>query len=187
MNSAKQLDLIGAEVSRLVEIVSRMWPASYAETKGGKSANWPTLADAFRGFLVARRKRAEFFPANLFADPAWDMILDLMVARLEDKEVSISSLCIASAVPATTALRWVKALTDGGFIKRIPDKNDARRIYVALTDEACNALLSWVVSVGVLPSALVEHARIRLGSSIASGAGLLAINDLTDLRMTTTS
>jgi len=139
-----------------------MWPASGAETKSAKSANWPTLADAFRGFLVARRKRAEFFPADLFADPAWDMILDMMVARLEGKEVSISSLCIASAVPPTTALRWIKDLTDRGFILRIPDKTDRRRTHVALSDEACNALLGWVVSVGVLPAALVDHARIRL-------------------------
>src|SRR3546814_1843272 len=43
------------------------------------------------------------------SDPAWDMLLDLyLAAERNTRPVSISSLCIASAVPATTALRWIK-------------------------------------------------------------------------------
>ena len=74
-----------------------------------------------RSVIRARRLRDHFFRGELFADPAWDMLLDLMAARLEGKRVAVSSLCIAAAVPATTALRWIKALTDRGLFVRESD------------------------------------------------------------------
>src|SRR5690606_24209072 len=68
-----------------------------------------------RDWLRVRRLRDEFLPGDLFADPAWDMLLDLFAARLEQERVSVSSLCIASAVPPTTALRWIRTLTEKGL------------------------------------------------------------------------
>ncbi len=46
--------------------------------------------------------------------------------------VAVSSLCIAAAVPATTALRWIKALTDRGLFVRAADPQDGRRVYIEL-------------------------------------------------------
>jgi hypothetical protein len=43
--------------------------------------------------------REQFFGPDLFADPAWDILLDLYAARLEQQRVAVSSLCIAAAVP----------------------------------------------------------------------------------------
>jgi Winged helix DNA-binding domain len=97
-------------------------------------------AASIRAMLRARRQRDLYFPADLFADPAWDMLLDLMAARLEGRQVAISSLCIAAYVPATTALRWIKALTEQGLFERIPDPADGRRVHIALSDETAGAL-----------------------------------------------
>jgi DNA-binding MarR family transcriptional regulator len=83
-----------------------------------------------------RRLREQFFPADLFADPAWDMLLDLYASQLERRPVSVSSLCIAAAVPATTALRWIKTMTDAGLFSREPDLNDGRRIFIDLAQSA---------------------------------------------------
>ncbi len=83
---------------------------------------------------------SNYFPADLFADPAWDMLLDLYAARLERQPVSVSSLCIAAAVPATTALRWIKTMTDAGLFVREADPHDGRRIFIALAEGACDAL-----------------------------------------------
>src|SRR3546814_4705778 len=69
-------------------------------------------AKEVRRMLRQRRMREQYFPADMFADPAWDMLLDLYAARLDRQPVSVSSLCIAAAVPATTALRWIKTMTD---------------------------------------------------------------------------
>lgn len=60
-----------------------------------------------RNIIRARQSRIRFFGNDLFADPVWDMLLDLAVARVEHRRVSVTSLCIASGVPTTTALRWI--------------------------------------------------------------------------------
>lgn len=86
--------------------------------------------------IRARRSRDQFFPSGMFADPAWDMLLDLMAARLEGQKVAVSSLCIAANVPPTTALRWIKTLTDHGFFVRVADRQDGRRVFIELSDDA---------------------------------------------------
>ncbi|AQA00225.1 hypothetical protein BWQ93_18490 [Sphingopyxis sp. QXT-31] len=91
-------------------------------------------AKAVRRMLRQRRMREQHFPADLFADPAWDMLLDLYAAQLERHPVSVSSLCIAAAVPATTALRWIKTMTDAGLCLRKADPLDGRRIFIGLAD-----------------------------------------------------
>lgn len=93
-----------------------------------------------RRLLRQRRLREQFFAAELFADPAWDMLLDLYAARLEGHRVAVSSLCIAAAVPATTALRWIKTMTDAGLFERQADPRDGRRIFIALAAPAIDAL-----------------------------------------------
>jgi hypothetical protein len=89
-----------------------------------------------RRMLRQRRMREQFFPAEMFADPAWDMLLDLYAAQLEGHPVAVSSLCIAAAVPATTALRWIKTMSDSGMFERQADPRDGRRIFIALAPQA---------------------------------------------------
>jgi len=103
----------------------------------------PLSAAQVRDLLRARRLREDFLPGDLFADPAWDMLLDLLAARLEQERVSVSSLCIASAVPPTTALRWIRTLTDKGIVQRQADPQDGRRVFIALADETVEALTRW--------------------------------------------
>lgn len=99
--------------------------------------------DEVRALLQARRLRDRYLPADLFADPAWDMILDLMAARLAGKRVSVSSLCIAAAVPPTTALRWIAQLTERGIFVRTNDPADARRVFITISDEAAESVAAW--------------------------------------------
>ncbi len=97
-------------------------------------------SEEIRRILRLRRLRDQFFDPSLFADPAWDMLLDLMAARLERAQVAVSSLCIAAAVPPTTALRWIKAMTDHGLLERCADPEDGRRIFIRLSDSAMQAM-----------------------------------------------
>ena len=103
-----------------------------------------------RAHIRNRRARESYFPNSLFADPAWDILLDLMAARLEGRRVSVSSLCIASAVPPTTALRWIKTLTDEKFLARSADPADGRRIFVHLTDRAVAAMEAYLQRTAML-------------------------------------
>lgn len=114
-----------------------------AEADGGafaRHADVPSPSAAVRRVLRQRRMREQFFPADLFADPAWDMLLDLYAAQLEGQPVAVSSLCIAAAVPATTALRWIKTMTDAGMFERQADPRDGRRIFIALAPVAAQAM-----------------------------------------------
>jgi hypothetical protein len=99
-----------------------------------------------RKLVKARRLRDQFFGAGLFEDPAWDMLLDLYAAKLENSEVSVSSLCIAAAVAPTTALRWIGRLTDAGFLERHADPFDRRRAYLELSDRAADAMRRYVAA-----------------------------------------
>ena len=111
-------------------------------------------AGDIRTLIRLRRQRDRVFSAALFADPAWDMILDLMAARMERGRVAVSSLCIAAAVPPTTALRWIRTLTDMGIFRRVADANDGRRVFIELTDAAADKMytyLSECKGAGALP------------------------------------
>jgi DNA-binding MarR family transcriptional regulator len=97
-----------------------------------------------RALIRTRRMRDHFFRGGLFADPAWDMLLDLMAARLEKQRVAVSSLCIAAAVPPTTALRWIKSLSEQGLFVRVADAEDGRRVFIELSDWAAAALEAYL-------------------------------------------
>lgn len=100
--------------------------------------------------IRARRLRDKFFDSKLFADPAWDILLDLYAAHLEGREVSVSSLCIAAATPPTTALRWIATMTDANMLTRRPDDRDKRRCMVSLSDAALDAIEQYFVAANAL-------------------------------------
>jgi DNA-binding MarR family transcriptional regulator len=83
-----------------------------------------------------RIRRNETLGVDVFRDPAWDMLLDLLVARAERREVCVSSLCYASGVPLSTALRNLDRLVEQGVVRRIPDPRDHRRCHIEVTDDA---------------------------------------------------
>ena len=60
----------------------------------------------------------------------------------------VSSLCIAAAVPATTALRWIKTMTDAGLFKRRADPHDGRRVFIELAPKASQATRGYFAEVG---------------------------------------
>lgn len=110
----------------------------------------PALPDPrlVRRIIRQRQLRARYFEGDLFADPAWDMLLDLTAARAEHLRVSVTSLCIASGVPPTTALRWIGQMVDAGLLQRIDDETDRRRAFIALSDKAAEAMARYFADLG---------------------------------------
>lgn len=117
----------------------------------------PPLPDPrlVRRLIRQRQLRARFFDGELFADPAWDMLLDLTAARAEHSRVSVTSLCIASGVPPTTALRWIGQMGEAGLFERVEDDTDRRRAFIALTDKAADAMARYFAELGKGASQLV--------------------------------
>ena len=93
-----------------------------------------------RQIIGTRAERRKFLPAHLFADPAWDMLLDLYLADITCQRISISSLCCASNVPATTALRWITTLKREGLVERMADPYDHRRYFMYLSAKGLDAM-----------------------------------------------
>lgn len=108
----------------------------------GRNRPVPRLPDPrlVRRLISARQARSKFFDGELFADPAWDMLLDLTAAHAEHSQVSVTSLCIAAEVPATTALRWIKQLVESGVFVRVADPSDRRRAFIALSEPSIEAM-----------------------------------------------
>ncbi len=117
----------------------------------------PALPDPrlVRRIIRQRQLRARFFDGDLFGDPAWDMLLDLTAARAEHARVSVTSLCIASGVPPTTALRWIGQMTEGGLLERIEDETDRRRAFITLTDKAADGMARYFAEIGAQAARLV--------------------------------
>ena len=98
-----------------------------------------------RQAIRLRRRRDALFPDGLFADPAWDLLLDLYLAHLNGTSISVTSACIAACVPPTTALRWISKLEKARLVERSSDVLDQRRIYLHLTDAAVESMRKWIV------------------------------------------
>jgi DNA-binding MarR family transcriptional regulator len=152
---AERLRLLNEEVARLAEVLTQLT----AEPPGGVRDRTPGYRGepvvepdpdprAIRATIRARRLRDQHFAAELFADPAWDMLLDLYAARLEGRRVSVSSLCIAASVPPTTALRWIGTMHDADLFGREPDPTDKRRAHITLTDRAAAAMRGYFGAAG---------------------------------------
>lgn len=153
MDDEKRLRELSDEVARIAETLSRLSVGDGGYQPGpGRSlaprephaelpkAQQPVTVDTVRATIRARRLREKFFRADYFADPAWDMLLDLFASEISRHRVPVSSLCIAACVPATTALRWMKSLTDAGVFVRRSDPEDGRRVFVELSGDASLAM-----------------------------------------------
>ncbi|MFM7028058.1 MAG: winged helix DNA-binding protein [Chakrabartia sp.] len=132
--------------------VADMRPGFFGEPMLGEGV---PSARQIRGIIRLRRLRDRYFDSQLFADPAWDMLLDLMAARLERVQVAVSSLCIAAAVPSTTALRWIKIMTESGLFERISDPADGRRVFIRLSEGAAQSMTRLLAAMSTTGDRLV--------------------------------
>ena len=118
----------------------------------GSETDRKTLAQIARRIYASRRERETIFGnAELFGEPAWDILLDLYIAHADDKPVSVSSACIGSASPPTTGLRWLGILAQEGLILREHDPLDQRRVLVRLSDAGLAAMDTHLSARGILP------------------------------------
>lgn len=145
---------LGRIASRLSELAAECAALDHADPgsliAGMPGEPWTSqqhasdLAQRVHRYLAARRARDALLEGDWFADPAWDLLLDLLAAQYLGRRVSISSACIAAHVPATTALRWIDRLVDEGALVREDDPSDGRRSYLGLAPELATRLEQWI-------------------------------------------
>ena len=87
-----------------------------------------------KGELHRRRIRDKIFlPAEIFYDPAWDILLELYIADAEGAKLTASSVCIEARIPQTTIVRWLALLERINLVEQKPDHTDKRRKWLDLT------------------------------------------------------
>ena len=71
-------------------------------------------------------------------DATWNMLAELLRARITRRRISVTSLCLASRGPVTSALRRLDQLLADGLVTYTLDPQDRRRKYIELTAEGAN-------------------------------------------------
>ena len=116
------------------------------DNAGSGHARQPGMVDAIETARLLyrwRRCRDAAFEAHgrLFAEPAWDVLLDLLLSENDGRPVSVTDACLGSANPNTTASRHLRRLERAGLVMREADPADARRAWLRLTGEGRELLL----------------------------------------------
>lgn len=125
-------------------------PASKASSSLGPADNPRALAlepssgvarsNLAKHLYEMRRMRDKFLPHDLFAEPAWDILLLLYWAGETRQRMTVSAVCVSAGVPGTTALRWIQNLIETDMIEKSPHPTDMRVSWLSLSSRAKVAL-----------------------------------------------
>ena len=56
------------------------------------------------------QERGSYLPREILSEPAWGILLELLLAEIQGRRVSLLRVCTVSEVPETVANRWLNAL-----------------------------------------------------------------------------
>ncbi|HEX7783144.1 MAG TPA: MarR family transcriptional regulator [Sphingobium sp.] len=129
------------------DVADVMHESIWSESTSGQADG---LAAVARLLLKESDLRGSYFRQTPFSDPAWHILLDLFIAAVEKKDVSVSSLCVAARVPSSTALRWIKHLADEGLVGRSADQEDRRRSFVRIEPRAFADMAAYLIQISRL-------------------------------------
>lgn len=139
-----RLSAIADEFSERADVVSDAAPLA---DQPGKPEQGSKIA-AVRELIEGRQLRHRFLPAELFHEPAWDMLLTLYVCWHDNRVINVKSLAGSTKAPLTTCQRWIDHLAKLGLVTRNADMVDRRRIEVFLSDSGRQMLERYLSEIG---------------------------------------
>jgi hypothetical protein len=95
-----------------------------------------TLRAVAERLYAERRRRDEYFPAALFGEPAWDLLLALFIAHDEGRHVSLQEAYSAAKIDAHDGPALVDRLVGAGLVSRSHNRWNA----ILLTDQGMDRL-----------------------------------------------
>ncbi len=104
------------------------------------------MSGAIGGVIRARDLRNSYFPSHLFADPAWDILLDLAASRLRGRCLKLTAIGLGGNVPDTTARRVFAELDALGLVTRAPEPGHRRRVLASLSDDGAARMAAWAAA-----------------------------------------
>ena len=96
--------------------------------------------DLARQLWWERRLRTKFFPAELFFEPAWDLILDIFAAERSGQPVRLSKAHLSACAPPSAAERRARLLLKIGILTASPVTPGGRNLELRLTPLAASKL-----------------------------------------------
>jgi hypothetical protein len=129
------------EVHQLRSLLSRHERGGDAKAEREPSSGDPSdarfKADAGREIL-RRKARSDYFPPNIFGEPAWEIML--LLYSSDERFLRVTAITDRSGVPLATVNRVGLSLEGKGLIETGADKHDRRVRNMWLTDESACGL-----------------------------------------------
>jgi FixJ family two-component response regulator len=147
---AAQFQDLSNEVRRLADLLHETAGDQSDTTEGSRRKGRSLDSTLVKKLIRAEYARARAIGGKILGDPAWNVLLDLLLASLEGRRVAVSSACIVAGVATTTALRLVNRMVDDGVLIRLPDDNDGRRHFLAIAPEIEDALKRYLLDLANL-------------------------------------
>jgi len=94
----------------------------------------------FEALLRLRRTREQYFGSTLFGEPAWDIMIELMIARIDGHEKKTSELGAFLGSSDSDRRAFIDALIESRLVERFHNGNDEADDYVALSSEAARRM-----------------------------------------------
>jgi hypothetical protein len=129
-------DRVGRITQSLASLAKLSWGGG---TDGGVS-KLELSEEAVNDVIRAWRERAFYLPEELFFDPAWGMLLELLHAEVMRKPTRVSELCKLSRCSMASAARWLSVLENRELVCRRADPHNPRSDFVELSPKASAAL-----------------------------------------------
>ncbi|MFN3946405.1 MAG: winged helix DNA-binding protein [Allosphingosinicella sp.] len=98
-----------------------------------------------RRLLEELRGREAVLPAGLVSDPAWEMLLELYIARAEGRETSVADILKPCRIASASGFRWIERLERLDLLVRRRSTSDKRAVSVALTDAGADKMTALLI------------------------------------------
>lgn len=142
---------VGDPIGSIDEITRRLDDLLQTVSDAPDGAEPPALKDGIlrvaRRAWKAQRERERILGPSLAADPAWIILLDLFIARMEEREVTVRSLRSATGLSEATILRWVAQLVQVKMVLRLGEEADPRVARLALTEAGLNGMCDYFIRI----------------------------------------
>ena len=95
-----------------------------------------------------RRRRDTHFPDGLFGEPAWDLLLAMLMAKEKDQTMILCRAYKAAGVSDTTGRRLLDRMEEEGLVTRRRAPRSRKMRIVELTDAAVERLTAYLARGG---------------------------------------
>ncbi|WP_394664707.1 hypothetical protein [uncultured Sphingomonas sp.] len=121
-------------------------------------------ADIGQIIRSAREGIGQVFDAELFADPAFDMLLFVFLEEEAGRPVETSACYRASGVPRTTAVRWINMMVSNGMFESAPHPTDRRLALLSLSEDTRARVRQWLTGLRPMVERMTLRDHPRLGA-----------------------